>query len=235
MSLDDRPAISEVAVMPDIEWEARVGYPKVRIAGIDEVGRGCLAGPVVAAAVILPSELDFEKYPWILKIADSKKLKPEERDELAPLISAWVLKSGIGVASVEEIDRINIHHACHLAMLRALEELGADHQPAHILIDGKFVPKELKGRVTAIVKGDDKCLSIAAASVIAKVWRDRHMAELDAKFPGYDFGTHKGYGTPKHQKALEEKGPCVLHRRSFAPVAELIRILEKEAAPEFSF
>lgn len=221
--------------MPDIEWEARVGYPKVRIAGIDEVGRGCLAGPVVAAAVILPSELDFEKNPWILKVADSKKLKPEEREALEPLILSWVMKSGIGVASVEEIDRINIHHACHLAMLRALEELGPDHQPAHILIDGKFVPKELKGRVTAIVKGDDKCLSIAAASVIAKVWRDRHMVELDLKYPGYDFGIHKGYGTPKHQKALEEKGPCVLHRRSFAPVAELIKILDKEAAPEFSF
>jgi ribonuclease HII len=233
--LDDQAAILEVSPMPDIEWEARVGYPSAKIAGIDEVGRGCLAGPVVAAAVILPSELDFEKNPWILQIADSKKLTPEAREVLEPLILAWVMKSGIGVASVEEIDRINIHHACHLAMLRALEELGSDHQPAHILIDGKFVPKELKGRVTAIVKGDDKCLSIAAASIIAKVWRDRHMAELDSKFPGYDFGTHKGYGTPKHQKALEEKGPCVLHRKSFAPVAALIKILEKESAPEFAF
>jgi len=143
------------------------------------------------------------------------------------------------VATVEEIDRINIHHACHLAMLRALEELGPEFQPGHILIDGKFIPKELKGRTTAVVKGDDKCLSIAAASIIAKVWRDRHMAALDLRYPGYEFATHKGYGTPAHQAALKKNGPCDLHRRSFAPVAELVAKLAKasikEAAPEFDF
>jgi ribonuclease HII len=232
-NLDEQAAILEVPVMPDIEWEARAGYPDLKIVGIDEVGRGCLAGPVVAAAVILPAELDFEKNPWILRIADSKKLTPETREELEPLILSWVLKSGIGVATVEEIDRINIHHACHLAMLRALEDLGPQDQPAHILIDGKFTPKELKGRVTAIVKGDDKCLSIAAASVIAKVWRDRHMASLDERYPGYSFGVHKGYGTPAHQIALKKLGPCVLHRRSFAPVAALLT--KEEATLEFSF
>jgi ribonuclease HII len=216
------PATEGEVAVPDLEWETKSGYPRILIAGIDEVGRGCLAGPVVAAAVILPATIDHAAYPLIAKIADSKKLKPSEREELAPFISSWALKCAIGVASVEEIDRINIHHASHLAMLRALEELGADFQPAHILIDGKFVPRELKGRVTAIVKGDDKCLSIAAASVLAKVWRDRHMAELDLRYPGYDFGTHKGYGTPKHQAALKKHGPCELHRRSFAPVAELM-------------
>ena len=224
---------------PDLDWEIQVGYPTALIAGIDEVGRGCLAGPVVAAVVILPPVVDPAEFPWILKIGDSKKLSPERREELAPLIEGWVLKSGIGVATVEEIDRINIHHACHLAMLRALEELGPEFQPGHILIDGKFIPKELKGRTTAVVKGDDKCLSIAAASIIAKVWRDRHMAALDLRYPGYEFATHKGYGTPAHQAALKKNGPCDLHRRSFAPVAELVAKLAKasikEAAPEFDF
>jgi ribonuclease HII len=219
-------------VAPDLEWETRVGYPASLIAGVDEVGRGCLAGPVVAAAVILPAVIDSTTHPWISKIADSKKLTAEAREELAPLISSWALRSGIGVATVEEIDRINIHHACHLAMIRAIEELGPAHQPIHILIDGKFVPKELQGRVTAIVKGDDKCLSIAAASILAKVWRDHHMAALDERYPGYDFGVHKGYGTPMHQQALKKLGPCGLHRRSFAPIAAMIA---SEEAPQFEF
>jgi len=224
---------------PDLDWEIQVGFPTRLIAGIDEVGRGCLAGPVVAAAVILPAVVDPAEHPWIMKIGDSKKLTPERREELAPLIEGWALKFGVGVATVEEIDRINIHHACHLAMLRALEEMGPEFQPHHILIDGKFIPKELKGRTTAIVKGDDKCLSIASASILAKVWRDRHMATLDEKYPGYAFATHKGYGTPAHQAALKKHGPCDLHRRSFAPVAELLakssKASAKEATLEFDF
>lgn len=222
---------------PDLDWEIQVGFPTSLVAGIDEVGRGCLAGPVVAAAVVLPPVVDPAEHPWILKIGDSKKLTPERREELAPLIEGWVLRSGIGVATVEEIDRINIHHACHLAMLRALEELGPEFQPHHILIDGKFIPKDLKGRTTAIVKGDDKCLSIASASIIAKVWRDRHMVALDERYPGYDFGTHKGYGTPAHQEAMKKLGPCLLHRRSFAPVAELLGTKSKtsELTLEFDF
>jgi ribonuclease HII len=225
-------------VTPDLDWEIQVGYPTALIAGIDEVGRGCLAGPVVAAAVILPKVVDPAEHPWIMKIGDSKKLTAERREELAPLIEGWALKFGIGVATVEEIDRINIHHACHLAMLRALEELGPEFQPQHILIDGKFIPKELKGRTTAVVKGDDKCLSIAAASILAKVWRDRHMTKLDERYPGYNFSTHKGYGTPAHQEAMKRKGPCELHRRSFAPVAELLGLRSKkseEASLEFDF
>jgi ribonuclease HII len=222
---------------PDLDWEIQVGFPTSLVAGIDEVGRGCLAGPVVAAAVILPKVVDPAVHPWIMKIGDSKKLTPERREELSPLIEGWALKFGVGVATVEEIDRINIHHACHLAMLRALEELGPEFQPHHILIDGKFIPKELKGRTTAIVKGDDKCLSIASASILAKVWRDRHMATLDEKYPGYAFATHKGYGTPAHQAALKKHGPCELHRRSFAPVAELLakKSKAKEATLEFDF
>lgn len=213
---------------PNLEWEVKLGYPKIAVAGVDEVGRGCLAGPVVAAAVVLPSVIDFELHPWVSRIADSKKLSPEVREYLAPLIERWALKSAVGVASVEEIERLNIHHACHLAMLRAVEEI----KPERILIDGKFIPKEFQNVATAIIKGDDKCLSIAAASILAKVWRDRHMAELERRYPGYDFAVHKGYSTPAHQRALKRLGPCEIHRRSFAPVAEL---LKSEIEPEFRF
>ena len=213
---------------PDLEWEIKSGYPKRAVAGVDEVGRGCLAGPVVAAALILPDVIDRVRDPWIDKIADSKKLSPEVREYLAPLIEKWAVKSAVGVASVEEIDRLNIHHACHLAMIRAVEEI----KPDHILIDGKFIPKEFQKVATAIIKGDDKCLSIAAASILAKVWRDRHMQELDRRYPGYELAAHKGYSTPAHQKALKKLGPCEIHRRTFAPVAEL---LNGEMEPEFRF
>jgi ribonuclease HII len=213
---------------PDLQWELKDGYPKVLVAGVDEVGRGCLAGPVVAAALILPENIDYVKDPWVARIADSKKLSPETREELAPLIEKWARRCAIGVATVEEIDRLNIHHACHLAMMRAVEEV----RPERILIDGKFIPKEFQKTATAIIKGDDKCLSIAAASIIAKVWRDRHMARLDQHYPGYSFAVHKGYSTAIHQNALKKLGPCEIHRRSFAPVAEL---LKSEVEPEFHF
>lgn len=214
---------------PDIQWELESGYPKMLVAGVDEVGRGCLAGPVVAGALILPCEIDYVKDPWVLRIRDSKKLSPEAREELAPLIEKWAQGFAIGVASVEEIDRINIHYACHLAMLRAVEQLDPDRNSGlRILIDGKFIPKEFQNTATAIVKGDDKCLSIAAASIIAKVWRDRHMAKLDQEFPGYHFGIHKGYGTPMHKRALTRLGPCEIHRRTFAPVAALIKTESKQ-------
>ncbi len=218
---------------PDLHWETRSGYPKIAVVGIDEVGRGCLAGPVVAAAVILPAVIDHVTDPWVLKIADSKKLTAEMREILTPLIEKWALKWAVGVATVEEIDRINIHHASHLAMMRALEEVRAGYNdPLHILIDGKFVPKELGRTATAVIKGDDKCLSIAAASVLAKVWRDRHMATLSQRYPGYELESHKGYSTPAHQAALKKLGPSEIHRRSFAPVAAL---LESETEPEFLF
>ena len=167
---------------PSLENEIRAGHPRVKVAGADEVGRGCLAGPVVAAAVILPAQIDFEKDPWLLEIHDSKLLTPSVRDRLAPLIQGWALTSAIGVASVEEIDRVNILQASHLAMIRALQAL-APHAE-HVLIDGKLLPKQLRIPGTAIIKGDQKCISVAAASIIAKVWRDHHMLELDQRFPG---------------------------------------------------
>lgn len=202
-----------------MEWETKFGFPGQPVAGVDEVGRGCLAGPVVAAAVILPEVIDFGRDSWLAGVSDSKLLTHEKRQRLAPLIAAWVRCSAVGCASVEEIDRINILHASHLAMVRAIESMGL--KAAHALVDGNFTLKKLFCPSTAIVKGDQKCLSIACASIIAKVWRDNHMAELDVRYPGYGFAVHKGYPTPAHTDALRRIGPCEIHRRSFRPVAEL--------------
>jgi ribonuclease HII len=172
---------------------------------------------VVAGALILPPVIDYEAEPWLREVTDSKCLSPGKREELAPLIERWALASAVAEATVEEIDRINIYHASHLAMCRAIEKLGS--LPSHILVDGNRVPAALPCPATAIVKGDLKCLSIAAASILAKVWRDRAMTELDARYPGYGFAVHKGYATPAHSSALRALGPCEIHRRSFAPVA----------------
>ena len=208
------------------------------------MGRGCLAGPVVAAAVILPDVQSIDDLPgksanplkhtspllkkwlpdWANKVADSKLLTPSTREVLGPQIQSWVKCWAIGVASVEEIDRLNIHVASHLAMLRAVE--GLAQQPDHVLIDGKFLPKgeSLKFKMTAIIKGDQQCLSIACASILAKVWRDSQMVKYyDERFPGYGFAAHKGYGTAVHNRALLEKGPCEIHRTTFAPVRELLK------------
>lgn len=208
--------------MPTLDWERKAGFPNRQVAGVDEVGRGCLAGPVVAAAVILPPQVDQDfperVAPELLKITDSKALTAPKREKLEPLIQAWVAGYSIGIASVEEIDRLNIYHATHLAMVRAVQGLAL--RPAHILVDGNVIPKNLPCSATAIVKGDLKCLSIAAASILAKVWRDRHMSELDARYPGFGFAVHKGYGTPAHIAALKKLGICEIHRKSFAPVAE---------------
>ena len=213
-------ALSNLKKRPTTEWETKLGFPELRIAGVDEVGRGCLAGPVVAAALILPAEIDYEKNPWLAEIADSKLVSPENRDRLAPLIKAWALDSAIGMASVSEIDEINIFHASHLAMERALSELR--QTPDHVLIDGKFLPKNLPCPATALIKGDRLSLSIAGASILAKVYRDDLMGEYDALYPGYGFKAHKGYATPVHQRALVELRPCEIHRRSFAPVSLLL-------------
>lgn len=208
-------------VGPGLAWETKVGYPRLRVAGVDEVGRGCLAGPVVAAAVVLPAVCDLDAEPWLKEVADSKLLSPQKREELAPRIESWALASAVGVASVEEIDEINIFHASHLAMLRALE--GLKIPPAFVLIDGKFLPKKLPCSAQAVIKGDLQCLSIACASVLAKVWRDREMRKLDARYPGYGFSLHKGYSTPVHSQALKSLGACEIHRRSFAPVAQALK------------
>lgn len=206
---------------PDLQHEKRLGHPRARVAGVDEVGRGCIAGPVVAGVVVLPKVVDFKAVSWLSEIADSKLLVASKRKELAPLIRSWAQAWALGSASVEEIERINIYHASHLAMVRAIGAL--EVQPERVLVDGKFLPKDLPCPATAIVKGDLKCLSIAAASILAKVWRDQWMIEAHRTYSCYGFDSNKGYGTPEHLRALKENGACALHRKGFAPVAQSLQ------------
>ena len=180
------------------------------MAGVDEAGRGPLAGPVVAAAVIL----DDKKR--IFGLADSKVLTPLQRDKLYDKIREKSLCCAVGMASVEEIDVLNIFHATMLAMKRAVE--GLRLKPVKVLVDGNRLPT-LDILSEAIVDGDAKIKSISAASIIAKVTRDRLLVELHDQFPQYGFAAHKGYGTPEHLEALRLHGPCIHHRRHFAPVA----------------
>ena len=184
------------------------------LAGIDEVGRGPLAGPVVAAAVIL----DPERVPHGLD--DSKKLSAAIREELFGEIMERALAVSIASVTAAEIDAINIRQATLLAMRRAVAALPLT--PLHILVDGND-PPQFACSCEAIVQGDGQIASIAAASIIAKVTRDRMMAALDAEHPGYGFARHKGYGTAQHAEALLRLGPCPIHRMTFAPVASAKR------------
>jgi len=187
------------------------------IAGIDEAGRGPLAGPVVAAVVVLPVEWIEDGMPAALQgLNDSKQLSEDQREEFfAALLASPGVRHGIAECDAGLIDRINILQATHLAMNRALEVLG--FVPDHALVDGREV-KTLRVPHTALVKGDALSYSIAAASVLAKVTRDRQMLEWDRRHPEYGFAEHKGYGTPQHLEAIARHGPCPIHRRSFAPL-----------------
>ena len=180
-----------------------------QIAGVDEAGRGALVGNVVAAAVILPARFDLPG------LTDSKKLSARQREALFDAITAQALAWYAAAASPAEIDAMNIHHATLLAMRRAVEGLAMS--PQSVLVDGKFTP-ELAMPARAIVGGDASEACIAAASIIAKVTRDRQMMELEARFPGYGFAAHKGYGTKAHLAALARLGATPEHRRSYAPV-----------------
>jgi ribonuclease HII len=183
------------------------------VIGVDEVGRGCLAGPVFAAAVILPHDFDPEG------ITDSKLLSEIRREKVAERIHEFA-QVGIGFASVSEIDRLNILQASFLAMVRAIENLGSGF--GHVLVDGNQKIKNLEGyRQTTVVKGDLRVIPIGAASIVAKVARDSYMRKLAEKFPIYGFEKHKGYGSAVHTKALQENGPCVQHRSTFSGVREL--------------
>lgn len=184
------------------------------VAGVDEAGRGPLAGPVVAAAVILD-----ERQP-IAGLADSKKLSAARREALYDEIRAKALCCCVAQASVEEIDRLNILQATLLAMQRAVA--GLRLKPGLVLVDGNRLPL-LEMRAEAIVKGDAKVAAISAASILAKVTRDRGLELLDQRYPQYGFARHKGYGTAEHLQALRLHGPCPEHRRSFAPVAQAER------------
>ena len=199
--------------MAGVERRLRAGGAR-RVAGIDEVGRGCLAGPVVAAAVILPESA------FVPGLDDSKRLTPAQREELAAEIRRQAEAWAVGVATPAEIDALNIWHATRLAMRRALD--GLPVAPDVVLVDGRPVP-DLGVPQEAVVDGDARCNCIAAASVLAKVFRDRWMAVLDAAYPGYGFGEHKGYATAAHREALRLRGPCPEHRFSFLPVRTAAR------------
>lgn len=208
----------------EFELEARrCGYR--RIAGLDEAGRGPLAGPVVAAAVVLPTRCR------LMGCNDSKQLSKIERERLYTVITERAVGIGIGSATEEEIDRLNILAAARLAMDRAVAALCP--QPDCLLIDAVTLPNcMIPSR--SIIKGDALCLSVAAASIVAKVTRDRLMAEYHRLYPQYNFLSHQGYGTEEHLERLMAYGPCPIHRRTFAPVAQLIAQSEnsrQKAAP----
>ncbi len=193
--------------------ELNLKYDCDAIAGVDEVGRGALFGPVVAAAVVLsPAAIAVLSQAGV---TDSKKLSVRQRKQLAQVISAHALGCQVGWATVREIDRLNILQASLLAMKRAILRL--DPLPQFCWIDGNQVVPGLPMPQETLVKGDQRCLAIAAASIIAKVWRDTLMERLDAKYPGYDIASNKGYGSQRHLLGLENQGITALHRRSFAP------------------
>lgn len=184
-----------------------------RVAGVDEAGRGPLAGAVYAAAVILPEGYQLDG------LDDSKKVSAEQREELRTIIEADSHAWAVASASVEEIDTLNILRATLLAMQRAVEKLTV--QPMHALIDGNQLPP-LACCATAIIGGDALVPAISAASILAKTARDAEMVAMEARYPGYGFAQHKGYGTRQHLAALRELGPTPIHRRSFAPVRRLL-------------
>ncbi len=191
----------------------QVDFDGPGIAGVDEVGRGPLAGDVVAAAVILDPARPIDG------LRDSKKLSGARREQLAELIRNRAIAWAVARASVAEIDRINILQAAMLAMHRAVAAL--DPQPEYVLVDGNRLPR-WDYPSEPVVKGDDRVPAIAAASILAKVQRDRELVELDRQYPGYGFASHKGYPTAAHLAALRELGVTPVHRRSFAPVKNLL-------------
>ncbi len=194
-----------------LQYEQQLRMDKVSlIAGIDEVGRGPLAGPVVAAAVILP-----EKFK-LLGLNDSKKITKKNRELFFQKITSEAVSFGIGVVSANEIDQVNIYESTKVAMQRAISELSV--VPDHLLIDAMQLPTSIAQ--TSIIKGDSKSISIAASSIVAKVTRDRYMERLAEQFPHYGFDKHMGYGTEEHLAAIDQYGICDEHRKSFAPIRE---------------
>lgn len=194
-------------------WEQGVFY----IAGIDEAGRGPLAGPVVAAAVILKPHAQLK---WV---DDSKKLSKKQREKALKEIKEHALAIGIGVVSVEEIERINIYRASKEAMLSAIEQLKI--KPQYLLIDA--MPIELDTPSLSIIKGDQKSISIAAASIVAKTTRDAYMIEVDKIFPQYGFKNHKGYPTKEHIEAIEAYGITPIHRKTYEPIKSMLKHQQK--------
>ena len=198
---------------PSMEEEERLYQQGYRlIAGIDEVGRGCIAGPVVAAAVILPFPADIY---WLSLVRDSKQLSPSKRQVIYKLIQETDIPVGLGMVSNTEIDELGIVKATQMAMIQAVENLPVT--PEYLLIDAMTLPG-ISIPQKSIIHGDGLSLSIASASIMAKVSRDQFMVEQDSLYPGYGLARHKGYGTREHISKLEELGPCPIHRLTFAPV-----------------
>lgn len=194
--------------MPDFELEKALNRGgKIYVCGVDEAGRGPLAGPVCAAAVILPADCEIEG------LNDSKKLSEKKREALYDVIIEKAVSYSIAFGTLEEIEEYNILEATYIAMNRAIEGLTVN--PDHALIDGNRIPKGIKVPCDTVVKGDSKSYSIAAASILAKVTRDRLLLEYDKLYPEYNFKKHKGYGTKEHYEAINKYGVCKIHRLSF--------------------
>ena len=214
------PARKRIDIAPTYDEEAALlGEGCAVIAGVDEAGRGSLAGPVVAGAVVLPLYCDEN---WIAGIRDSKRLTPRQRETAIRSMREASVAMGAGGASSAEIDSMGIVEATRVAMARAIRELPT--LPDFLLLDAITLP-EVDIPQRSIIKGDAKCLSIAAASIVAKVTRDSMMRDLDEEYPGYGFAQHKGYGTRQHIGGLENLGACPIHRRTFAPVRRLTESL----------
>ena len=199
----------------EMQYYERLAYKEGAsfIAGVDEVGRGPLAGPVVAAAVILPKNIED------LGFDDSKKLSASKREEIYRLIQEKAIAIGIGIVDADIIDQVNIYQASRLAMQQAVSELKI--QPDYLLIDAMKI--DVNTPQIGIIKGDAKSISIAAASIVAKQVRDQMMQEFDELYPGYDFSNNAGYGTPKHLEGLKSKGICPIHRKTFAPIKDFLQ------------
>ena len=214
--------------MPDLSLERELLRRGARpVAGADEAGRGPLAGPVVAAAVILPPDLTGDE-DWLGLLDDSKRLTQLQRERACLAVQEYALDWAVGFVDHDEIDRIGIGGAALRAMMLAVDALSV--KPAHLLLD--YIPvRQCDYPYDTVVKGDSRSYSIAAASNIAKVTRDRMMGEYDAAFPGYGFARHKGYATALHLERLREIGPCDIHRRSFAPVAQARLRFPEQPAP----
>ncbi len=206
--------VKKHSLPPILDWADRGQF----VAGVDEVGRGPLAGPVVAAAVILDPKQPIEG------LMDSKKISEKRREELAVEIKEKAIAWAISRVDVDEIDRINILQASLRAMTIAVSEL--KQQPDFVMIDGNRLPADLNINAEAVVKGDDRVVCISAASIIAKVARDHEMIEMDTIYPGYGLAKHKGYPTKVHIEALQNLGITEIHRRSFGPVKKLLALIE---------
>jgi ribonuclease HII len=234
---------------PDLSSESTLGFFASKIIiGVDEVGRGCLAGSVVAAAAVLcPIKIKAEGFKddglrpggrrksKLHDLRDSKLVPEAERAELAAYLETFVIAYAIGEASVQEIESLNIYYASHLAMERAVEavEIKLGRRADSILVDGNRVPKKLLDRGIPIVKGDNRSISIASAALLAKVHRDQQMHALDLQYPGYGFLQHKGYGTPFHRARIQELGATPIHRKDFKGVRAEIKDTQEDLFEDF--